>query len=310
MTKKKKCTSGFSCGRSCIQRSRTCRSNISKEGKKVVENYGQFVSRLSQGTAAPEALGPSAQPAATPASASAAQPSRATTKTSQEAPSLLEGELQLLNRSQIDLETLPNNDFDEVWNKNKANLQSRQAEVDAYLKRAEKGGPEAQALEKDFKDVSVGKNIKYNVSGMSSVQDIDLLANADERSRKLIMDNHNGMELIVSWTGKEGLRESGDDRTKRAAALEAARKWKKDILPKIPDGTLISNEPLGGPLGARAKGYSRQGFGSVDNQGVQYAMKIDGKLVPLQLNPLDPSVRSAFEGQELDLTKQRRNTKL
>lgn len=46
MAKKKKCTSGFSCGRSCIQRSRTCRSNLGANGKKVVENYTQFLNRI------------------------------------------------------------------------------------------------------------------------------------------------------------------------------------------------------------------------------------------------------------------------
>ena len=47
MAKKKKCKAGFSCGRTCIQRKRTCKSNLDAKGKKVVENYTQFLNRLT-----------------------------------------------------------------------------------------------------------------------------------------------------------------------------------------------------------------------------------------------------------------------
>ena len=44
--KKKQCKKGFACGRTCINKSRTCRSNLGKNGEKLVENYAMFVARV------------------------------------------------------------------------------------------------------------------------------------------------------------------------------------------------------------------------------------------------------------------------
>ena len=74
--KKKKCKDGFSCGRSCIQRSRTCKSNLSAEGKKVIENYPQFIARIK----AEKGGAVTRQPKATPPKAT----QRAIPKISQE----------------------------------------------------------------------------------------------------------------------------------------------------------------------------------------------------------------------------------
>ena len=44
---KKKCSRGWGCGNSCISRTKTCRSNLDANGKKIVENFTQQLLRLS-----------------------------------------------------------------------------------------------------------------------------------------------------------------------------------------------------------------------------------------------------------------------
>ena len=45
---KKKCVKGWGCGNSCISRVRKCRSNLSDEGKKIVETFMQYVQRTQE----------------------------------------------------------------------------------------------------------------------------------------------------------------------------------------------------------------------------------------------------------------------
>ena len=47
MVKARKCNKGFNCGRSCISRTFNCFSNHDKNGKKIVENFTQYLVRLS-----------------------------------------------------------------------------------------------------------------------------------------------------------------------------------------------------------------------------------------------------------------------
>ncbi len=44
--KKKTCKKGFPCGKSCISKSRKCRSNLDGRGKKIVETYLSFLNRV------------------------------------------------------------------------------------------------------------------------------------------------------------------------------------------------------------------------------------------------------------------------
>ena len=45
---KKQCNKGWGCGGSCISRKKTCRSNLGQEGKLLVENFSQYISRLGE----------------------------------------------------------------------------------------------------------------------------------------------------------------------------------------------------------------------------------------------------------------------
>jgi hypothetical protein len=53
------------------------------------------------------------------------------------------------------------------------------------------------------------------------------------------------------------------------------------MFAELQDGTVLSNSPVGGPLGKRAFIYSLQGFGPVSPEGSQYAIVKNGKAVPL-----------------------------
>ena len=69
MAKKKKCKTGFSCGRTCIRRSSTCRSNLDANGKKVIENYPKFIARIKAeqaGGVAPTPIAPKQKKEALP----------------------------------------------------------------------------------------------------------------------------------------------------------------------------------------------------------------------------------------------------
>ena len=46
VTNRKKCNKGYGCGNSCISRKRTCKSNVGQDGKKLVENFTQYLQRL------------------------------------------------------------------------------------------------------------------------------------------------------------------------------------------------------------------------------------------------------------------------
>ncbi len=48
MVKARKCNRGFNCGRSCISRTFNCYSNVDANGKELVENFTQYILRLSQ----------------------------------------------------------------------------------------------------------------------------------------------------------------------------------------------------------------------------------------------------------------------
>lgn len=50
MTTSKKCKKGFPCGKSCISKQKTCRRNLGLDGSKVVENYTQFIDRITAET--------------------------------------------------------------------------------------------------------------------------------------------------------------------------------------------------------------------------------------------------------------------
>ena len=44
--KRKECNKGYGCGSSCISRKRVCKSNIGQDGKKLVENFTQYLQRI------------------------------------------------------------------------------------------------------------------------------------------------------------------------------------------------------------------------------------------------------------------------
>ena len=63
--KNKICKSGFPCGRACISKTKTCRSNLSATGEKLVETFADFVKRIGAEQAttdSPKALSDFAKP--------------------------------------------------------------------------------------------------------------------------------------------------------------------------------------------------------------------------------------------------------
>ena len=55
-----------------------------------------------------------------------------------------------------------------------------------------------------------------------------------------------------------------------------------DVLQKLPDGTVVMNEPLGAVKGdyARADIYSSAGFGVMQQDGMQYGIIDHGEITP------------------------------
>lgn len=274
--KKKQCKKGFDCGRTCINKKRTCRSNLGPTGKKLVENYAQFVERISKQKAA-----------ASPPKEDA----KFTVSFSPDS-TLLEGEKDLIRRTKLDLSTM-NDPVENLKDKVSSN-------------GVKKASPEEiETLRSSLSEVSSNKDVKYS---LDLEEDFHLdFPEADKRSRDLLSKYSNDTNLYVSWyptleTDKEirEAKESGDlskaDRIGKRVALSAARMWKKDIFPRIPDGTIISNSPFGNSLGSRAKAYMRQGFGVVGGDGEQFAIKIDGKLEPLNLVKPDQVLIDQFGG--------------
>lgn len=75
--------------------------------------------------------------------------------------------------------------------------------------------------------------------------------------------------IDVEWMVKDDIK--GDDkRQNRLAALEALKMWRDKILPSLPEGVILQNDPSDDAGGQRRRIYDMAGFGSEEEE--------DGKL--------------------------------
>lgn len=119
----------------------------------------------------------------------------------------------------------------------------------------------------------------------------------DAQAKNLLENRWNGKSYEVIWGTKNEDAKQGSPEEKLRAALEAKKMWEKDILPTLEDGTLLVNSPDGGPGSIRDRLYRRGGFGRIqhsyaDDLAFQYAMVVNGKLVPLELGEPSPEYQA------------------
>lgn len=158
-----------------------------------------------------------------------------------------------------------------------------------------------------------GKRVTYTLSStdVESVEfylDREIAGNRGKINRKardFLENEWNGSYLEVMWSATKEIKNSRDEKQRLAAALEAKKIWKSEVLPTIADGTLLVNTPLGGPNGIRDKLYRKGGFGRVQvyEEGNQYAIVRNGELIPLEFGKPH---RLYFEDKSIS-KKDRRN---
>ena len=118
----------------------------------------------------------------------------------------------------------------------------------------------------------------------------------------VIREHSNGIAFEVEWGwsfigdpprfGREEITNKDKVRIPRAAK----KVWEETILPIIPEGTIVTNTPVGGEGGARDRAYRRMGFGNVGLDGTQHGIKIDGKLRPIMVREENFEAIAAREG--------------
>lgn len=90
-----------------------------------------------------------------------------------------------------------------------------------------------------------------------------------------------GAEISVAWS--IGGDRSLPDEARQQAAVLAKSMWAESLEPNLRDGTVLTNEPIGGPGSVRARLYERSGFGKSDGSNIQRGIVTSGKLTPLQM---------------------------
>jgi lambda family phage portal protein len=101
----------------------------------------------------------------------------------------------------------------------------------------------------------------------------------------------SGRVYEISWFPSEtpSYRSANLEAEKIKIARTAIKGWKEDILPKLKDGDIVQNMPLGGAQGARARAYERSGYSKVHANGYQFAIVEGGKLKPIQFHEFNDS---------------------
>jgi hypothetical protein len=90
-------------------------------------------------------------------------------------------------------------------------------------------------------------------------------------------------KVSVVFVTDGGFNPKIKDRKASMAIASEVKKRLKAAIARMPDGTIMVNEPVGGSLSKRAFIYSMQGWGPCGPDGKQYAVIKGGKAVPLSL---------------------------
>lgn len=289
---KKRCTVGFPCGNTCITKRSLCRAGMGEREVRLINNYQALITRIREqagGLLGRKEISPEIRNQG----------------------SLTDNEVSLIKSTKFN----PNNlakrgraGFVEAIQDTKDLMQSSNYNRRMDFTQVAKGN--RRKLDANVGRVSKGKNINYLASTERKKINLITMAESDKRSQELVAKHHNGVVAEVSWfVGSNVDQRTATDREKKRWALEAAKKWKKDILPNIPEGTIVMNKPTGGPLGARARGYMRLGFGVTNSDREQYAIKIGDKLEPITLGQPNDRLLGAMKGVKLDLTDERANVR-
>ena len=149
-------------------------------------------------------------------------------------------------------------------------------EMKTIFREARKGSTDLIEIE--------GENISYGV-GLDKAINPMLFREDRYQYLKALGWDQSKPPMSIFWDVNENFKPSTKSE-KIKVALEARRMW-SEVIKTIPEGTLLSNEPIGGAGGARDRAYQRQGFGAVGEYSEsQYAIVKNGKLIPAHLeNP-------------------------
>ena len=117
---------------------------------------------------------------------------------------------------------------------------------------------------------------------------LDVLWRAHEDSETAKEGNKELFELTMKLVQDESITPRERERQYRIAANRLktrqalnAKRMGQALINALPDGTMLTNSPIGGAEGTRAKLYERQGFGKT-TRGMQMAIKLNGRLWPIQ----------------------------
>ena len=320
-TKTRTCKKGYTCGKGCISRSKTCRSNLGPDGQKLVEDYAAFVKRVAAeqssgaGGQTPEAE--SSTPTPSP------QPSR-----TQQVNEILGSDASEDEKALALLENFTEGYKQYAESKRQDWEDSGALEGDVFSRFDEREEAGQEGAARAFEKLNAmnlvsepnqdGAVIDYDIEpltefGFTGPDLISQFSSAGEgrlpqETIDRINEEFNGVMLDVSWTvgqqDGEAVDFSDNPRGAIRAALQARKHWKDEIAPNLEPGTILVNQPVGGPKGSRAKAYEKNGFGETSpNDGQQYAIvDKDGKVVPLKTALVDPDKEGILNEKNQALT--------
>ena len=123
-----------------------------------------------------------------------------------------------------------------------------------------------------------------------------------------VRDTEEGRDKLAkkykAQTGNEPEGPEYDKFQRRAAAMNAMKNWKQNVLPSLKPGTILYNTPITGGAGGNMREvlYSRMGFGNFGPYGQQAVVGKDGKVYPI--DPKSPE--SLGRNQERRAAQRRR----
>lgn len=153
------------------------------------------------------------------------------------------------------------------------------------------GVPDAPRLKagKDYPEEIEGDQVVYNLKPYRVEMNQPLVRDARKAGRQAGLNMRNFKDAVtVEWETKE---ESLDPRKKRAAALEAVKLWRDEVLPTLPAGTVVVANPTETEKdkkskqirGQRERIYQMAGMGSTDARGIMAGLVTDeGTIVPIR----------------------------
>lgn len=130
----------------------------------------------------------------------------------------------------------------------------------------------------------------------TTFQEKDIFSAVDSRSGKILKNDIPALEIAFGVDGSvDYSKKRLSQKEKVKIGLNAFKMIREDVK-KLPDGTLLINQPYAGDgkQDYRARIYRKAGFGEMNQSGFQFAIVQGGKLKPLTEKELQEKIEAEY----------------